>query len=117
MNKTLEQILHSGLKKCLITNKIVNKIRKYSVNCKKKNYQYNSISFCSTIVRSSWEYSAVDGVDFDKAWKAVRQCILNNFAGEPEAGVLSPSVQHTLYLTEKEVLDIIPQVIEKNKCN
>jgi urate oxidase len=62
------------------------------------------------VVRSSWQYATVDGVDFDKTWYKIKQCILNNFAGEPQKGILSPSVQNTLYLTEKTVLDLIPEV-------
>jgi urate oxidase len=49
-------------------------------------------------------------VDFDWAWNKVKECILDNFAGEPEHGVFSPSVQNTLYLAEKQVLDTIPEV-------
>lgn len=64
----------------------------------------------STIVSSSWEYSSINDVDYDKVWNAVKHIILKNFAGEPEMGIMSPSVQHTLYLTEKEVLNSIPQI-------
>lgn len=34
------------------------------------------------------------------------------FAGPADKGVFSPSVQHTLHLTEKLVLDLVPQVIQ-----
>lgn len=64
----------------------------------------------STVVRSSWQYSTVTGVDFDYCWNKVKQCILNNFAGETEKGIFSPSVQNTLYLAEKQVLETIPEI-------
>nr|CAD7570541.1 unnamed protein product [Timema californicum] len=40
----------------------------------------------------------------------VKECILDKFAGPPEKGVFSPSVQNTLYLTEKMALDKVPQI-------
>lgn len=64
----------------------------------------------STIVTASWEFSCVNNVDFDGVWDAVKECILENFAGPPETGVISKSVQNTLYLTEKTVLDKVKQV-------
>lgn len=64
----------------------------------------------STVVRSTWQYSTVAGVDFDFCWNKVKQCILNAFAGDTEKGTYSPSVQNTLYLAEKLVLESIPEV-------
>lgn len=64
----------------------------------------------STIIRSTWQYSTVDGVDFDFCWNKVKHCILNTFAGETEKGIFSPSVQNTLYLAEKLVLESIPEI-------
>ena len=40
----------------------------------------------------------------------VKDCILRNFAGCPTTGVYSPSVQNTLYLAEKSVLDKVDQI-------
>ena len=40
----------------------------------------------------------------------VKSTILDVFAGPPQTGVYSPSVQHTLYIAEKQILDKIPQV-------
>ncbi|SPP79648.1 uricase [Drosophila guanche] len=70
--------------------------------------QYDRIF--STVVDCSWEYSDTDTVNFSRAWQQVKNIILRNFAGDPQVGVSSPSVQHTLYLSEKQVLDVIPQV-------
>lgn len=64
----------------------------------------------STIVRATWRYKIIEGVDFDKVVKTIKQIILTCFAGEPINGIDSPSVQHTLYLANKESLDNIPQV-------
>lgn len=66
--------------------------------------------FFSTIVRAQWSYSVIDGIDYDKVYNVVKQIILTLFAGEPVNGIDSPSVQHTLYLSNKEVLDTFPQV-------
>ncbi|XP_017069597.1 uricase [Drosophila eugracilis] len=70
--------------------------------------QYDRIF--STVVDCSWEYSNTDNLDFLKAWQTVKNIIIRNFAGDPQVGVSSPSVQHTLYLSEREVLDVLPQV-------
>ncbi|TDG48395.1 hypothetical protein AWZ03_005140 [Drosophila navojoa] len=64
----------------------------------------------STVVECSWEYSETQSVDFLRAWQTVKDIVLRNFAGDPSVGIPSPSVQHTLYLSEKQVLDVLPQV-------
>lgn len=66
----------------------------------------------STVVRSNWDYSFVSPgkVDYDAAWFTVKDCILETFAGDPEHGIYSPSVQNTLYRTERMILDKIPQI-------
>ncbi|XP_055853017.1 uricase [Episyrphus balteatus] len=70
--------------------------------------QYDRIF--STVVDCNWEYSKLDNLKFCSVWNTVRNVIIKNFAGDPYVGVTSPSVQHTLYLAEKEVLDMIPQI-------
>lgn len=64
----------------------------------------------STIVTANWEYSTAVGVNFDQVWQMVKDCILDKFAGPPETGVFSPSVQNTLYLAEKQILERVKQV-------
>ncbi|XP_037822349.1 uricase [Lucilia sericata] len=70
--------------------------------------QYDRIF--STIVDCSWEYSRTNNVKFCQDWNTVKNIIIKKFAGDPNVGTSSPSVQHTLYLTEKEVLDALPEV-------
>ncbi|XP_015115625.1 uricase [Diachasma alloeum] len=64
----------------------------------------------STVVTASWDFSTATGVNFDKVWETVRACILQNFAGPASTGIYSPSVQNTLYLAEKCVLDKVNQI-------
>jgi len=64
----------------------------------------------STIVYAKWNYGTTQGVNYDNSWNIVRDCILEAFAGNPETGIFSPSVQHTLYLAQKEMLQKIPQM-------
>ncbi|XP_015591878.1 uricase [Cephus cinctus] len=64
----------------------------------------------STVVTASWDFSTASGVNFDQVWQTVKDCILENFAGPPETGIYSPSVQNTLYLAEKNVLDKVDQI-------
>lgn len=68
--------------------------------------------FFSTIVRCYWSFNVVEGINYDKVFNVVKQIILTLFAGEPINGIESPSVQNTLYLANKEVLDTFPQVID-----
>lgn len=63
----------------------------------------------STIVSSRWMYSTTN-VNFCKVWNQVKESILKVFSGPADVGVSSPSVQNTLHLTEKLVLDSIPQI-------
>ncbi|KAF2903903.1 hypothetical protein ILUMI_02272 [Ignelater luminosus] len=64
----------------------------------------------STVVTAVWEFSTANGVNFDKTWLTVKDCIFDKFAGPPDKGILSPSVQNTLYLAEKMILDKVPQI-------
>lgn len=64
----------------------------------------------STVVTATWDFSTATGVDFDRVWYTVRDCIMENFAGPPDTGIYSPSVQNTLYLACKCVLDKIRQI-------
>lgn len=58
----------------------------------------------------AWEYLSIDGVDFDKTWTTVKEIILKNFAGDPVDGVPSPSVQNTIYLSQRDILAAIKEV-------
>jgi hypothetical protein len=42
--------------------------------------------------------------------KTVQECILEQFAGPPDTGIFSPSVQNTLYCAERMILDKVEQV-------
>ncbi|XP_008553166.2 uricase [Microplitis demolitor] len=64
----------------------------------------------STVVSASWDFSTAKDVDFDRVWTTVKNCILENFSGPPSTGISSPSVQNTLYLAERCVLDKIDQI-------
>ncbi|XP_060647928.1 uricase-like [Drosophila nasuta] len=70
----------------------------------------------STVVECTWEYSDIENLNFINAWESVKDIVLKNFAGDPKVGIPSPSVQHTLYLTEKQVLDTLSQVAVISMC-
>ncbi|XP_042372210.1 uricase [Plectropomus leopardus] len=67
--------------------------------------------FC-TSVYARWCYNNIQDVDFNAAWKRVKETIIEKFAGPYDRGEFSPSVQKTLYDTQVLVLDRIPQVEE-----
>ncbi|XP_072245530.1 uricase [Leuresthes tenuis] len=67
--------------------------------------------FC-TSVYAKWRYNNVQDVDFDAAWKTVKETIFERFAGPYDRGEYSPSVQKTLYETQVLVLERIPEVDE-----
>lgn len=64
--------------------------------------------FC-TIVQCKWWYNT-SAVNFERAWEGVKSIILEIFAGPPDRGEYSPSVQNTLYLTAQKVLEKMPEV-------
>ncbi|XP_008294859.1 uricase [Stegastes partitus] len=66
--------------------------------------------FC-TSVYARWRYNKTD-VDFDAAWKCVKETIIEKFAGPYDRGEFSPSVQKTLYDTQVLVLGRLPEVDE-----
>lgn len=64
----------------------------------------------STIVDCNWEFRKIPEINYDKSFDLVKQCILRNFAGDLDCGTPSPSVQNTLYMAEKEALEIVPSI-------
>lgn len=88
-----------------------NLVLTYDVGKRKIIFNQNYIIFYSTIVCSSWQYKNFDEtLNFDKAWNNVKEIILQNFAGDIESGIKSPSVQNTIYLAQKEILNKIKEV-------
>ncbi|XP_040040404.1 uricase [Gasterosteus aculeatus] len=67
--------------------------------------------FC-TSVYARWRYNKTLDIDFDAAWKCVKETIIEKFAGPYDTGKFSPSVQKTLYETQVTVLDRVPEVDE-----
>lgn len=66
--------------------------------------------FSSTIISASWQYSVIEKVNFDFLWHHVKEIILQNFAGDVDVGIPSPSVQNTIYLAQRDVLKSIKEV-------
>lgn len=54
----------------------------------------------ATVVTAKWQYGNRTDLDFEKAWESVRNQILETFTDH-----FSPSVQNTLYLMGKAVLE------------
>jgi urate oxidase len=65
--------------------------------------------FC-TIVYCKWDYSSTRGLDFTRAREQVRQAVLDEFAGPADVGIFSPSVQKTIYDTQKRAMTFVPQI-------
>ena len=79
--------------------------------------EYRSLPYAkdrifSTVVSARWRYGSARRVDFDACWTAVREAILELFAGPARGGLYSPSVQHTMHLAQTRVLDRLPDVAE-----
>merc|ERR1712215_569727 len=65
----------------------------------------------STIVTADWTYSYVSSeLDFDKSFSTIQDSILEVFAGPADKGIFSPSVQNSQFLTQKMILEKIPQI-------
>ncbi|XP_069006091.1 uricase [Embiotoca jacksoni] len=67
--------------------------------------------FC-TSVYARWRYNKTQDVNFDAAWKCVKDTIIEKFAGPYDRGEFSPSVQKTLYESQVLVLARVPEVDE-----
>jgi len=64
----------------------------------------------STTITADWTYADVQNLDFDLAWRSIRDIILEQFAGPVDTGVYSASVQNTQHNMQRAVLDAFPQV-------
>eukprot|EP00062_Callorhinchus_milii_P003384 gi/632940599/ref/XP_007885405.1/ PREDICTED: uricase-like [Callorhinchus milii] len=66
----------------------------------------------ATVVYAKWRYSRTKNVNFDSAWKTVKDSIIEAFAGPCNSGVFSPSVQKTLYDAQCLSFSRIPEIEE-----
>ena len=64
----------------------------------------------STIVTADWTYNTIRQLDFDLAFKTAKEIVLDVFAGPAGQGIFSASVQNSQYLTQRQILETIPQV-------
>ncbi|KAK7067329.1 hypothetical protein SK128_006363 [Halocaridina rubra] len=64
----------------------------------------------STVVTAYWEYNRVDGVDFGKVWMTMLKLVYDKFAGPPDIGIFSPSVQNTIFLLQEAALKVMPEI-------
>jgi urate oxidase len=60
-------------------------------------------------VTCTWKY-AFQPMDYEAAFTAVRQALLDGVFGPPKGGVYSPGVQYTLYQMGMLALQRVPQV-------
>ncbi|XP_060797541.1 uricase [Neoarius graeffei] len=67
--------------------------------------------FCTSIY-ARWRYNQYREVNFDLAWKTVKDSIIEKFAGPYDHGEYSPSVQKTLYDAQILALERVPEVEE-----
>ncbi|KAI6645790.1 Uricase-like [Oopsacas minuta] len=73
----------------------------------------------ATSATINYEFNSIDSVNFNDIWEQVLRTVVESFSGPYDTGVYSSSVQHTMYLTNKRVLEehkIIEQV-EMNMPN
>jgi len=65
----------------------------------------------STIVTGDWTYGRLDKyLDYDQVYDTVQAAILDNFAGPADNGVFSASVQNSQNLTQRSILEKVPQI-------
>lgn len=63
----------------------------------------------ATSMTATWKYAA-QPLDYDAAYSAVRDALLDGVFGAPKGGVYSPSVQYTLYQMASLAMERVPQV-------
>jgi len=66
----------------------------------------------STIVEANWTYHTINGLLFCKSFNKIIDIIIDNFAGPNTTGKNSSSVQQTMYETQVQALQTIPQMNE-----
>ncbi|XP_069795439.1 uricase isoform X1 [Narcine bancroftii] len=66
----------------------------------------------STVTYAKWRYSTSRRLDFDAAWKSVKESILEIFAGPYNLGSYSPSIQKSLYEAQCLSLSRVPEMEE-----
>lgn len=66
----------------------------------------------STVVYAKWRYATSRRANYDAAWNAVKDSILETFAGPYDSGSYSPSVQNSLYEAECLSLSRVPEIEE-----
>eukprot|EP00800_Vazella_pourtalesii_P005603 TRINITY_DN16633_c0_g1_i1.p1 TRINITY_DN16633_c0_g1~~TRINITY_DN16633_c0_g1_i1.p1 ORF type:complete len:301 (-),score=55.04 TRINITY_DN16633_c0_g1_i1:115-1017(-) len=70
----------------------------------------------ATSATLKYEFNSVDHVNFNDIWEQVLKAVIETFSGPYDTGVYSSSVQHTMYLTNRRVLEE-HSVIEEVEMN
>ncbi|KAM9848792.1 uricase [Aulostomus maculatus] len=104
-------VIHSGLKNMKVLKTTQSGFEGFLRDRFTTLYDAKDRCFC-TSVYSRWLYNKVQDIDFDAAWKCVKDTIIEKFAGPYDRGEYSPSVQKTLYDTQGLVLQRVPEVDE-----
>ncbi|XP_042858623.1 uricase-like [Penaeus japonicus] len=66
----------------------------------------------STVVSASWQYADVTDIDFGRVWIRIQKIIYDKFAGPPDCGIYSPSVQNTVFLIQDAALKEIAEITQ-----
>uniref|UniRef100_A0A7S2NPF3 Uricase n=1 Tax=Cyanoptyche gloeocystis TaxID=77922 RepID=A0A7S2NPF3_9EUKA len=65
-----------------------------------------------TNMKAVWKYQNPEAIEYASVFPAIRDALIEAFAGPAHSGVYSPSVQFTLYQMASRVLQRVPQVAE-----
>ena len=73
----------------------------------------------ATSATLKYEFNSIDSVDFNALWEQAYIAVLETFSGPPDTGVYSSSVQHTMYLADKRILEEVKEIetVEINMPN
>ncbi|XP_022094694.1 uricase-like [Acanthaster planci] len=64
---------------------------------------------CSS-VDGKWRYSDIEGMDFDETWEMCKTAILDEFAGPPNSGTFSFSIQEILFQCTQRMMNKVAEV-------
>ena len=73
----------------------------------------------ATSATLSYEFNSVESVNFNAVWEQAYTAVLETFSGPADTGVYSSSVQHTMYLADKRILEEHKEIetVEMNMPN
>ncbi|KAG5669960.1 hypothetical protein PVAND_000249 [Polypedilum vanderplanki] len=101
--------ISNGIKNLRIIKTTQNSFKNFSQNEHRSIADAEERTLC-LLLTFSWTYKQNPQIDFCKTFNSILHVVLYNFAGDLEKGTMLTSVQNTIFMAAKKILDKVEEI-------